>query len=398
MDPATGGPCQGVRNSIPELEKLGISNEVVCLDDPTSSYLSNEVFSVHALGPGTGPWCYSSRLMPWLLTNFQRFDVIIIHGLWLYPSYATTKAMKLFKIQMSANKKKTESPRVYIMPHGMLDPYFQKDPSRKLKALRNLVYWKLIESKVVNRAQGLLFTCESELLLAREPFRPYHPKKEINIGYGIQPPPPFEAAMTSAFLEKCPQVEAQPFILFLSRIHEKKGINLLIEAYAKVIDRMEKENSNEYKVSFPKLVIAGPGLETPYGKKMQQMVSGHNILEKSVFFTGMLTGKAKWGAFNGTLAFVLPSHQENFGIAMVEAMACSKPVLISNKVNIWKEILSCNAGIIQNDTLDGTINLLNNFSSLTTDERDNMGKQARLAYEKYFNVVVIAHHLVDAIS
>ncbi len=399
MDPASGGPCQGVRNSIPELEKLGICNEVVCLDDPASSYLGNDVFPVHALGLGARPWCYSSRLMPWLLENFKRFDVIIIHGLWLYPSYAATKARELFNIRQSANKSVSKTPKIYIMPHGMLDPYFQKDPSRRLKALRNWIYWKIIESKVVNRAEGLLFTCEGELLLAKQPFRPYHPKKEINVGYGIQAPPPFEAAMTRAFLEKCPQVEAQqPYILFLSRIHEKKGVNLLIDAYAKVIDRLEKENADKSKVSFPKLVIAGPGLETSYGTKMQQMVSEHKILERSVFFPGMLTGKAKWGAFYGALAFILPSHQENFGIAIVEALACSKPVLISNKVNIWKEILSCNAGIINDDTVDGTISSLNNFFSLTPDERDNMGRQARLAYEKYFDVVAIAHHLIEAIS
>jgi glycosyltransferase involved in cell wall biosynthesis len=75
----------------------------------------------------------------------------------------------------------------------------------------------------------------------------------------------------------------------------------------------------------------------------------------------MLSGEAKWGAFYGCEVFVLPSHQENFGLAIVEALACSKPVLISNQVNIWREIQDFNAGIVADDTLEGTINLLGSW-------------------------------------
>lgn len=399
MDPATGGPCQGIRNSVPELKRIGLRNEIVCLDDPSSPFLSEDLCKIHALGIGKGPWKYNSKLVPWLLKNLHRFDVVIMHGLWLYPSHAVTKAMKIFKSQTSKNKTKAfHIPKLFVMPHGMLDPYFQKDPGRKLKALRNWIYWKLFESKVVNRADGLLFTCEGEMQLAREPFRPYYPKKEINIGYGIQSPPPFEVTMTKAFLEKCPQVQAQPFILFLSRIHAKKGIDNLIKAYSKVIERKEQENSKTGKLLFPKLVIAGPGIESPYGKKMQKLVSVSETLQQLIFFPGMLTGNAKWGAFYECDAFILPSHQENFGIAVVESLACSKLVLISNKVNIWQEISFNNAGFVNSNTLDGTINLLNDFLSLTEEEKNKMGRQANLTYEKYFNVSVIAHQLIDAIS
>ncbi len=397
MDPATGGPCQGIRNSIPELNKLGVNNEVVCLDDPASTYLSSDLFCVHAIGLGKGPWCYSRELVPWLLKNFHRFDVVIIHGLWLYPSYATVKAMRLFKTQNLPGKK-SGIPKLYVMPHGMLDPYFQRDSRRKWKAVRNIIYWKLFESKVINRADGLLFTCEGELELARKPFRPYRPKKELNIGYGIQSPPPFEKAMTDAFLEKCPEMQDQPFILFLSRIHEKKGISNLINAYSKVIDEMTKNELSRGKLSLPKLIIAGPGLESSYGKKMRLLVSKSKILQKSIFFPGMLTGEAKWGAFYNSKAFILPSHQENFGIAIVESLACGKPVLITNKVNIWKEISSVNAGIVHDDTLNGAINLLHDFISLNSEDSDKMNQQALSVYKKYFDVKVVAQEMIDAVN
>ncbi len=397
MDPSTGGPCQGIRNSIPELKKLGVNNEVVCLDDPTSSYISKDLFCVHAIGPGKSPWCYSRQLIPWLLKNFHRFDVVIIHGLWLYSSHAVVKAIKLFKTQMPSNKK-SFVPKLYVMPHGMLDPYFQRDSGRKLKAIRNLIYWKFFESKVINTADGLLFTCERELELARQPFRPYRPKKELNIGYGIQSPPPFEKIMTDAFVEKCPGIEGQPFILFLSRIHEKKGIDNLIQAYSRVIDEIEKKALNAEKLIFPKLVIAGPGLESVYGEKMQLQVSESKTLQNSIYFTGMLTGNSKWGAFYNSKAFILPSHQENFGIAIVEALACGKPVLITNKVNIWKEILFSNAGIVHDDTIDGTVKLLYDFILLSNEDRDKMNRQAQWVYKKYFDVKVVAGELINAIN
>src|SRR3954454_13690252 len=88
MNPRRGGPGQVIRNSIPELDKLGVHNEVVCLDDPSESFLRKDLFKTYPLGPWKGPWCYAAKLSPWLLNNLERFDVVIIHGVWLYHGYA----------------------------------------------------------------------------------------------------------------------------------------------------------------------------------------------------------------------------------------------------------------------------------------------------------------------
>ena len=82
-----------------------------------------------------------------------------------------------------------------------------------------------------------------------------------------------------------------------------------------------------------------------------------------MLFPGMVGGKQKWAAFRGAKAFVLPSHQENFGIAVAEALACGCPVLISNKVNIWREIAEGKAGIVTDDTPEGTYLLLQRIFS-----------------------------------
>lgn len=373
MDPTGGGPCQGIRNSIPTQAQLGAYNEVVSLDSQEAGFLGDDSFVIHAIGPAKGPWGYASNLIPWLLKNIRRFDVVIIHGLWQYYSYATQKAFRQFH-KLNTQQVDENIPKLFVMPHGMLDPYFQKAPDRKLKAIRNWWYWKLVEERVINRSDGLLFTCEAELLLARETFRPYRPKKELNIGYGISSPPEENEKMTEAFFNTCSGLSKNaPYLLFISRIHPKKGVDLLLEAYAQVYDE-----------HMPKLVIAGPGMETPYGQKLKHRVDTGADLADAVFFTGMLTGSAKWGAFYNCDAFVLPSHQENFGIAIVEALACAKPVLISNQVNIWKEIEMDKAGLIASDTTAGATSLLQQWLNLNTEKKQEMGKNAKNLFEHKF--------------
>ena len=381
MDPSAGGPCQGIRNSIPELEKLGAFNEVVSLDHPSSSFLGKDNFIIHALGPAKSPWHYNKRLLPWLEHNLARFDAVIVHGLWLYPSHAAMKALQLLR-NRETNKK---LPRLFVMPHGMLDPYFQRAESRKIKALRNWLYWKFVEALVVNNADGVLFTCQAELELARIPFRPYKPKAELNVGYGIPGPQPFGLSMKNAFGALCPKLKNRPYILFLGRIHEKKGVDILLNAY--------RDHIKGLKNSFPELVIAGPGMDSAFGKQLKDILSQDTLLDHNVFLPGMLTGDAKWGAFYGASAFILPSHQENFGIAVVEALACAKPVLISDQVNIWKEIWQEGAGIICPDTYEGVSSLLHQWMILSEDQKATMAGNALVAYQKYFSIIPAAQKL-----
>jgi glycosyltransferase involved in cell wall biosynthesis len=85
----------------------------------------------------------------------------------------------------------------------------------------------------------------------------------------------------------------------------------------------------------------------------------------------------KWGVLYGCEAFVLPSHQENFGIAVVEALACGKPVLISDQVNIWREIVEDGAGIAEADTEEGVVKLLKKFLNARRDEGGDLRAEVR---------------------
>ncbi|MGC3942934.1 MAG: glycosyltransferase [Chryseolinea sp.] len=381
LDPVQGGVAQAVRSTVSRLREANADCEVLTLDAPDAAFIKNDSFKVHALGPASTPWKYSKALLPWLTNNLSSYDAVIIDGLWTYCSHATIKAIKILR-----SKNKGRIPKVFVMPHGMLDPYFQRDPSRRLKAIRNWVYWKLFEAEVINDADGLLFTCEQELLLAREPFKPYHPKKEYNVGLGIEEPPVKSQAMIDEFHSHCSQLKGQSYFLFISRIHEKKGVDILVKAYA----RTRQNNS-------PKLVIAGPGLETPYGQQIEQEVRALG-LENEIFFPGMLQGTLKWGAFYGSVAFCLPSHQENFGIAVVEGLACSLPVIISDQVNIWREIKDNGGGIVSADSSDEYAKSFERWNTMTDAQRAEMGRGARASFEKHFSIIPAAKKMAAVLK
>jgi len=378
MDPTLGGVSQALRTIASSVNGLGTTNHIVCLDAPDAAFLKTENLTIYALGPSKGPWAYSALLGPWLRQNLKNYDAVVIHGLWQYQSFATAKAIRAMRTSSSV-------PKLFIMPHGMLDPYFQRAAGRKLKAIRNYIYWKVIEGNVVNGANGMLFTCEEEKLLARTSFQPYVPAAEIVTGLGVDEPPPFdEIRHSSKHLGKA----KDSYFLFLSRLHEKKGTDLLIKAFSKI---KLAAAANHF------LIVAGPGLETSYGSDLRTLVREDPVIKEFVSFPGMITGDVKWAAVYNSEVFVLPSHQENFGIAVVEALACGRPVLISDKVNIWREIDQAKCGLIGEDTLEGTITLLEKWIQIPEWERKAMGQRARQLYETTFSVKQAASSMLEAI-
>lgn len=367
MNPKAGGPSQGLRNINPLLKLAGLDVEVLCLDHPDTNFDANNPIAKIKLGQGHTSFQYNSKLIPWLRANLSRYDVVSVHGLWQYNNFAVHKVIREFKHQ------NLKTPKVVIMPHGMLDPYFQTAADRKYKSIRNQIVWHLIQKHAINAADAIFFTCQEELELARTTFRGYKPKNEVNVGYGIQRPPIFTATMKELFEQSVPALKGKRYWLFLSRIDPKKGIDVMIKSY----QQLALENPD-----IPDLLIAGP-VETPYAKKMVLLADKN----EKIHFSGMLTGDVKWGAFYSCDTFILPSHQENYGIAIVEAMACQKPVLITKKVNIWREIdLGGGGWIINTPTYNELYAILNQIGQLSHDEIIAKGKLAFHTFETYFLV------------
>jgi glycosyltransferase involved in cell wall biosynthesis len=379
--PESGGPIQGIRNYEETLSNLGVDKDLVCFNNPEAikGWGFPSTLNVIGLGESKTGWQYNKALVPWLEANATKYDSIIMNGMWTYHTYAAVKVINKLR------RKDLSVPKVYLMPHGMLDPWFQKDKTRRLKAIRNYFYWHLIEKKVVNSVDGLLFTCQEELLLARNTFPGYNPKKEFNIGYGIVAPPKASSMTIDGFYEQFNISKEKAYLLFLSRIHPKKGLDLLLEAY---VDLLSKSKAIE---EIPQLIIAGSGMDTDFGKQLLQYVATHPILQDKVQFVGHIGGDLKWGAIHGCAAFILPSHQENFGIAIAEALACSKAVLITNKVNIFREIENGGGGFVEEDTIAGTFRNLNNWLSLSSEEKEKMGENAYSVYQQHFTIENVAN-------
>ncbi|OWP61946.1 glycosyl transferase family 1 [Hymenobacter amundsenii] len=375
MDPVKGGVCQAVRTIIAGLAEVGVYNEVVSLDEPNSAFLATDDFVVNALGLARGHWQYHPRLAPWLTENLERFDKVIVHGLWLYSGYAVQVAFRRLRQRRRAG----QGPQLYVMPHGMLDSYLQTAPGRGWKVWRNTLYWHL-EKRLIEQADAVLFTCETERLMAWESYRPYAPRHEAVVGLGVEEPPAYRPAMREAFRAHCSGLGDAPYLLFLGRLHEKKGVDLLVQAYAGLAGGA----TPAAVAALPKLVVAGPGLNTPYGQLVQQLAFANPALRTAIFFPGMLTHDAKWGAYYGTDLFVLPSHQENFGIAVVEALACRRPVLITEQINIWREVVAGGGALVAADTTEGTRSALSQWLDLPKAEQQLAGEQARHSFEQQF--------------
>jgi glycosyltransferase involved in cell wall biosynthesis len=372
IDPRAGGPTEGVRQSGMNMTAMGHEVEVVTLDDPTAPHLAAFPLAVHALGPSRGGnYGYTPRLVPWLKEHAARFDAVIVNGLWQYHGYGAWKALRKLNVPY------------YVFPHGMLDPWFKR--KYPLKHLKKALYWPWAEYRVLRDARRVLFTAEEERMLARESFRLYRANEEV-VAFGTNPPPAFSAPVRDAFLSAYPELRGKRLILFLGRIHEKKGCDLLIKAFAQVRDIDPAA----------RLVMAGPdgGDWIPTLKALADELG----VADRITWTGMLQGDLKWGAFQASDAFILPSHQENFGIAVAEALGCGLPALISDKVNIWREVEADGAGLIAPDTVDGTVLNLRRWLELDPTHAAAMRVQAVESFKQRFTVDAMSKDLLRVLK
>ncbi|HYP71454.1 MAG TPA: glycosyltransferase [Variovorax sp.] len=372
VDAAGGGPIEGATQLHRALSAQGHAGEFASMDDPGSACVQAfHAAPLHALGPARGRFGYCARLKPWLRANSDRFDAVIVNGLWQYIGLGTRRALA-----------GTATP-YFVFPHGMLDPWFKR--RYPLKHLKKWLYWPWAEYRVLRDATRVLFTCDEERLLARQSFWLYRCQEAI-VSFGTAAPDDDPAVSREAFYAAFPHLRDKRLLLYLGRIHSKKGCDLLIEAFAKVC----RTTPNVH------LVMAGPD-QTNWRPALQALAQQLGVAER-VCWAGMLTGPVKWGAFRNADAFCLPSHQENFGIAVVEALACGCPVLVSDKVNIWREIQGAQAGLVAPDTLAGTVSLLERWLATPASAWQHMRESASQCFDQNFRMDQVAHALVRVLQ
>jgi glycosyltransferase involved in cell wall biosynthesis len=377
INPALGGPGEVVRQLSRAHREMGLNVEVATLDAPKSPAARSFPGGVQALGErdSTTGYGFSKKFVPWLRENRGRFDAVISHGLWQYNSFGTWQALR-----------GTKTP-YYVFPHGMLDPWFKR--AYPAKHFKKRIYWMLRERHVLRDAKAVLFTCEEERRLAAGTFKPYACTEQvIPLGIAPSPRPGGAPLQRTLFFEKFPHYLDKRLLLFLGRLHDKKGCEMLIEAFAKIAPRIDAAYH---------LAMAGPCEDRAYLQKLIAMAEAR-CPAGSVSFPGMLAGEMKWGALYGAEAFILPSHQENFGIAVVEALACGVPVLISDKVNIWSEIKDSGAGLVETDDVAGTLALLERWTQMDDAGREAMREAALACFTEKFRIERTARELLAMIS
>ncbi|MEI7729532.1 MAG: glycosyltransferase [Verrucomicrobiota bacterium] len=371
VNPARGGPIEVVRQFGLEHQRAGHDVRVASLDHPLDAWVRAFPFPVIAYGPAHFNFGYRADFVSRLIQDAREMDAVIIHGLWQYSGLGVWRAFR------------HRHPPYCIFPHGMLDPWFKRQ--YPLKHFKQMVYWRLAERRILRDARAVLFTCEEERRLAQNTFQPYHCTERIT-HLGVEPPPANAESARQAFLNHFESLKGSRLLLFLGRLHPKKGVDLLLRAFAKIAIL----NANW------KLVMAGPD-QLGQQAEWKQLASQLGLADRIVW-TGLLQGELKWGAYYAAEVFTLPSHQENFGLAVVEAMACGVPVLISTAVNIHREITADNAGFAEPDQQDGIDRLLRRWLELPMAEQQRMRGNARRCFGQRFEVTRAAEQFISVLA
>src|SRR5439155_9696738 len=196
-----------------------------------SPWLRDQSLTVHALGPGLTRYRYSRALPKWLKEHGDKFDCVIVHGIWQHHSFAVWQRFH-----------KTAVP-YFVFPHGMLDPWFKR--TFPLKHLKKWLCWPWADYRVLRDAAAVIFTSEEERLQARRSFWLYRAREKVS-PLGVEASPILPNAK-SEFLSRYPQLLSTRNFLFLGRLHPKKGCDILLDAFARLSSR---ESTS--------LILAGP--------------------------------------------------------------------------------------------------------------------------------------------
>lgn len=251
---------------------------------------------------------YSRPLASWLSANVREFDLAHVHAVFNHSSVAAARACR-----------RAEVPYV-IRPLGTLDPW-----SMSQKSLRKRLFWQVAGKGMLQGAAAVHYTSEAEKLSTERLTGLNH---GTVVPLGIEQTP---ATTREKLAQHFPDLAQYPYVLVLSRLHAKKGLDVLIDAFSSLVRASQ--------FSSWRLVLAGDG-PPEYVSNLKRKASQC----ERIVFTGWVDGEQKDALLGCASLLALPSHQENFGFCVMEAMSHSVPVLVSPGVNLAPEIVTANAG------------------------------------------------------
>ena len=341
MHPRAGGPPVVVEKFVREASRRGHLSEIMSTplfcDGDESLWLQQ----LNELAPttfftGCRPLVLLHRMaQQQLARSIRSADIVHVHTLWN-------------PINVLVRRECERHRRPYVlMPHGMLDPY-----SLMVKRWRKKLYFWALEHKNLCAAQRLIYTTLEEARLAATKFSSL--PKGVIIPLGGDAPTRNLEELAARFLESFPRARGRRQVLFLGRLHFKKGLDRILAVLPSIVSTL------------PDVMLTVVGEGSPgFVRRLEKRIATQN-LESNVLMTGRLDGALKWGAYASAELFLLPSRQENFAITIAEAMHMGIPVIISDKVNTWPHVKEAGAGVIV-DEARLEVGLENSLLSLLTD-------------------------------
>lgn len=355
---AVSGPLNVLRGLIPPLAAAGVSCAVATVtenDHAASRFTIPETDTPVHFFPTAAParfWTgYAPQLAPFLNEQLRagRFQLVHIHEIWHYPSFAASRAARRHNI-----------PAV-ISFHGDLDAW-----RLRYKRLKKALYMRLIQDRAIRSAAALHALTNAE----KERIRQLGYSQPVFVCPNGADPPGTADPADDAFLRRFPQLAGKSVILFMGRIHPMKGVDLLARSFADLARR------------FPDaiLLVAGPDQDSAQAP-MEAILSDHGVRDRTLF-TGILTGRDKQAALRQSHLFVLPSYSEGFSTAVVEAMAAGLPVVISEQCN-FPEAAAHSAGFIVPTASDAITEAVSALLSDPARRRRMAGNARALVADRY---------------
>jgi|APSaa5957512535_1039671.scaffolds.fasta_scaffold60976_2 glycosyltransferase involved in cell wall biosynthesis len=327
LSPRYGGPVKACKELCSSLAHAGedvtiyttdLNYPMGVRDVVLNQEIKQDGYSLYYFHAQFNSYVFSLEFFKAIKNNIKKFDIVHIHGIYRFPQTITAYFCRKYGLPY------------IIRPHGSLSPYLFNSKRRKL---RKRLYEYLIENRNLNNASAIHYTTEEEMVLAK----PLGLKSNTFIcPISIDISKYNDLPVKGIFRGKYKIDNSKKIILYFGRINFVKGLDILIKAFAKTLNRFQNVL----------LVIAGPDNEG-YQAQVEQWIKNEKI-GKNVILTGMLIGGDILELLKDTDIFVLPSYTENFGIAVAEAMACGLPVVVSNKVNIYRDVLKAGAGLVTN--------------------------------------------------
>ncbi len=325
-----GGPSFALPLMARSLVQQGVQVDLATTDDdgpgcrmnfPPGQRVERDGYGVFYFRKQTEFYKVSLPLHRWLKTHAADYDVIHIHALFQFASAAAARCARQSGVPC------------IIRPLGVLNRWGMENRRKFLKSLS----FRFVEKPILRHAAAMHYTSRAE---RREAEQTGATEPAAIIPLGVDVAAFQKLPSPDIFLNRFPQARGRKLVLFLSRLDAKKGLDLLLEAWAEI----QKAESGKRKAEKWVLVVAGNG-EATYEHRLRELAAKLGLTDE-ILWTGFLEGDDKLSALAAAQLFVLPSYSENFGIALVEAMAAGLPCVTTEGVAVSEDILENNAGMV----------------------------------------------------